>query len=48
MRPIWVVLTPEGGFDGARRRLDHLAGLGVTALELMPIAEFEGAAELGL
>jgi maltooligosyltrehalose trehalohydrolase len=34
--------TPEGSFDGARRRLDYLASLGVTALELMPIAAFEG------
>ena len=34
--------TPEGTFDGARRKLDHLVGLGVTALELMPIAAFEG------
>ncbi|HKF72859.1 MAG TPA: malto-oligosyltrehalose trehalohydrolase [Stellaceae bacterium] len=34
--------TPECNFDGARRKLDHLASLGVTALELMPIAAFEG------
>jgi malto-oligosyltrehalose trehalohydrolase len=34
--------TPEGSFDGARRKLDHLVSLGVTALELMPIAAFEG------
>jgi malto-oligosyltrehalose trehalohydrolase len=34
--------TPEGNFDGARRKLDHLVSLGVTALELMPIADFEG------
>ncbi|HLJ22232.1 MAG TPA: malto-oligosyltrehalose trehalohydrolase, partial [Stellaceae bacterium] len=34
--------SPEGNFDGARRKLDHLASLGVTALELMPIATFEG------
>ncbi len=34
--------TPEGNFDGARRKLDHLVSLGVTALELMPIASFEG------
>jgi maltooligosyltrehalose trehalohydrolase len=36
-----------GTFDGLRRRLDHLAGLGVTALELMPIAEFPGARNWG-
>jgi maltooligosyltrehalose trehalohydrolase len=34
--------TPEGSFDGARRKLDHLAALGVTALELMPVATFDG------
>jgi maltooligosyltrehalose trehalohydrolase len=34
--------TPEGNFDGARRKLDHLASLGATVLELMPIAAFEG------
>jgi maltooligosyltrehalose trehalohydrolase len=39
--------TPEGGFDGARRKLDHLASLGVTALELMPVAEFEGERNWG-
>jgi len=39
--------SPEGSFDGARRRLDHLVGLGVTALELMPIAAFEGRRNWG-
>jgi len=39
--------TPEASFDGARRKLDHLAALGVTALELMPIAEFEGERNWG-
>jgi maltooligosyltrehalose trehalohydrolase len=39
--------SPEGGFDGARRRIDHLARLGVTALELMPIADFEGRRNWG-
>jgi malto-oligosyltrehalose trehalohydrolase len=32
----------EGGFDGLRRRLDHFVDLGVTAVELMPIADFPG------
>src|SRR5690606_11274678 len=32
----------EGGFDGVRRRLDHFVRLGVTAIELMPIADFPG------
>jgi maltooligosyltrehalose trehalohydrolase len=35
--------SPEGNFDGARRRLDYLAQLGVTAVELMPVADFPGA-----
>jgi len=39
--------SPEGTFDGVRRRLDHLAGLGVTAIELMPVADFPGARNWG-
>jgi len=35
--------TPAGTFDAATHRLDHLAGLGVTAVELMPVAAFPGA-----
>ena len=34
--------TEEGTFDGAIARLDHLVSLGVTHVELMPIAEFGG------
>ncbi|HEX5266693.1 MAG TPA: malto-oligosyltrehalose trehalohydrolase [Acidimicrobiales bacterium] len=34
--------SPEGTFDGAAGRLDHLVELGVTAVELMPVAEFPG------
>jgi maltooligosyltrehalose trehalohydrolase len=34
--------TREGSWDGARRRLPALARVGVTALELMPIADFPG------
>ena len=34
--------TPEGTFDGVRSKLDHLAELGVTAIELMPVAQFSG------
>lgn len=33
---------PAGTFDAAIRRLDYMADLGGTHLELMPIAEFEG------
>jgi len=35
--------TPEGTFAGVASRLEHLQRLGVTAIELMPIAEFPGA-----
>jgi malto-oligosyltrehalose trehalohydrolase len=34
--------SPEGTFAGAAKRLDALAELGVTALELMPAAAFPG------
>ena len=34
--------SPEGTFDGAAARLDHLVDLGVTAVELMPVVEFPG------
>jgi maltooligosyltrehalose trehalohydrolase len=34
--------TPAGDLDGAIDRLDHLVGLGVTAVELMPVAEAMG------
>ncbi|EAR23431.1 malto-oligosyltrehalose trehalohydrolase [Nitrococcus mobilis] len=39
--------SPSGTFDGVRERLDHLAALGVTALELMPVADFPGARNWG-
>lgn len=35
--------SPEGTFSGVERKLDHLAKLGVTLIELMPIADFPGA-----
>ncbi|MGI9008080.1 MAG: malto-oligosyltrehalose trehalohydrolase [Streptosporangiaceae bacterium] len=34
--------SPDGTFDGLIGRLDYLAGLGVAAIELMPVAEFSG------
>lgn len=34
--------SSEGTFDGAIARLDHLLSLGVTHVELMPVAEFPG------
>ena len=39
--------SPEGGFAGVTARLDHLAGLGVSAVELMPVADFPGACNWG-
>jgi maltooligosyltrehalose trehalohydrolase len=35
--------TPSGTFLSAIEKLDHLAALGVTHVELMPVAEFSGA-----
>jgi maltooligosyltrehalose trehalohydrolase len=34
--------TPAGTFDAAIARLDHLVDLGITHVELMPVAEFAG------
>lgn len=34
--------TEEGTFAGAAARLPHLARLGVTAIEIMPVAQFAG------
>ena len=34
--------TPEGTFAGVESRLDYLSALGVTAIELMPVADFPG------
>lgn len=34
--------TPEGTFESAIERLDYLAELGVTHVELLPVAEFSG------
>ncbi|MBI1209409.1 MAG: malto-oligosyltrehalose trehalohydrolase [Azospirillum sp.] len=39
--------SAAGGFDGVRRRLDHLHRLGVTALELLPVADFPGSRNWG-
>ena len=39
--------SQTGDFAGAVRHLDHLCRLGVTAVELMPIAEFPGARNWG-
>lgn len=34
--------TPEGTFDGVRSKLPFLRDLGITAIELMPLADFPG------
>jgi len=34
--------SPEGTFDGAVARLDHLVDLGVDIVELLPVAQFPG------
>jgi maltooligosyltrehalose trehalohydrolase len=39
--------SPEGTFDGVRERLPYLRELGVTAIELMPVADFAGARSWG-
>ena len=39
--------TPEGTFQAAIGKLDHLVALGVTAIEIMPIADFPGARNWG-
>jgi maltooligosyltrehalose trehalohydrolase len=35
--------TPEGTFEAAIARLDHLVDLGITHVELMPVNEFAGS-----
>jgi maltooligosyltrehalose trehalohydrolase len=35
--------TPKGTFEAVIEKLDHLLSLGVTHLELMPVAEFPGS-----
>ncbi|HXJ89077.1 MAG TPA: malto-oligosyltrehalose trehalohydrolase [Candidatus Binatia bacterium] len=39
--------TPEGTFQGVERKLDYLRDLGVTAIELMPLADFPGERNWG-
>ena len=34
--------SPQGTFAGAALKLDHLADLGVTAVEIMPVSDFKG------
>ena len=39
--------TPDGTFDGVITRLDYLCELGITAVELMPLAQFPGERNWG-
>jgi maltooligosyltrehalose trehalohydrolase len=39
--------TPEGTFAAAARRLDHLSEIGITGVQVMPIADFSGARNWG-
>ena len=39
--------SPAGTFEGVIERLDHLVELGVTVIELMPVAEFSGSRNWG-
>ncbi len=39
--------TPAGTFRGAIEKLDHLAALGVNAIEIMPVADFPGERNWG-
>ncbi len=39
--------TPEGTFAAIEQKLDYLKDLGITAIELMPVAQFPGARNWG-
>ena len=39
--------TPEGAFESTIAKLPHLKQLGITAVELMPVAEFSGSHNWG-
>ena len=39
--------TPEGTFAAVAQRFDHLVALGITAIEIMPVADFPGARNWG-
>ena len=39
--------SPEGNFGGVREKLGYLSGLGVTAIELMPLSDFPGGRNWG-
>jgi len=39
--------SPQGGFRGIEARLDYLVDLGITAVQLMPVADFPGRRNWG-
>jgi len=39
--------SPEGTFAGIENRIEYLSGLGITAIELMPVAQFSGTRNWG-
>jgi maltooligosyltrehalose trehalohydrolase len=39
--------SPKGNFDGVVERLDHLKELGITAIEIMPVAQCPGSRNWG-
>jgi maltooligosyltrehalose trehalohydrolase len=39
--------TPEGDFQGIEKKLDYLKSLGITAIEIMPVAQFPGERNWG-
>ncbi len=39
--------TEEGDFKGIEKKLDYLVSLGITAIELMPVADFQGGRNWG-
>ncbi|HET7371630.1 MAG TPA: malto-oligosyltrehalose trehalohydrolase [Gammaproteobacteria bacterium] len=39
--------TAQGDYDTLRRKLDYLADVGITAVELMPLSDFEGRRNWG-
>ncbi len=41
------IFSEEGTFKGIQKKLDHFVSLGVTAIELMPVADFPGTHNWG-
>lgn len=39
--------SPEGTFEGAQKKIPHLKELGITAVEIMPVAQFPGERNWG-